>query len=340
MTTEEKKGVKGDDAVRKVFQVISQKAIGQDKPPSEKDDEGYYDKQIRRTRARRELEEEERRLKELDKQPEPPFQVRGGIDIGTIDVQEERRRRENELESERQAAAQRAQEVEAENKRLQQELYQERIESLRRDFSEKFEELQRAAQSGNQKNFTDQYNEVLTIAKELGLEKTGAGQDPMIQLELAKLNYQQSREEREFKWKMREDEKKWQLDMEKLKDEREFRRAELAQQAKKDEMFASFPQLLGGAIARGIMDGEGNEGEQPAPERKIQKESKRYHIEVDEGESGEIECPECHSPVVVAPSTKTAVCLGCNSKFDVVRKPQAEGVPAGTDSEYQQDEEE
>lgn len=310
--------MKGEEFRKRIAESLA-KGSNEGKPSSE-DDETYYDKQIRRARARRELEEEERRLKDLDKQPESPFSIRGGVDLGTINVQEERQRREAEMEQERQAAAQRAQQTEEENKNLKEQMYQERIESLRRDFQEKMDALQKTIQSGgSQKSFSEQYNELLSMAKEMGLEKTDTGQDPMIQLELAKLNYQQAKEDREFKWKMKQDDKQFQLEMQKMQDEREHRKAELAQQAKKDEMFASFPQRLGGAIAKGMMEGEEEEGIS-APATKRKEGGKAYHIEIGEGEAGEIPCPNCDTPVGVGPSSKAAVCVDCGSKFRVDRK--------------------
>jgi len=316
MTTEEKKPIKGEELLKQVGKrLISQ---GQTQSSSNEEDENYYDKQIRRTRARRELEEEEKRLKDMDKPPETPFQIRGGINIGEIDLQEQQRRREQEQDADRQATAQRAQEMETENKQLQNQLYQEKIESLRRDFSEKMETLQKTIQSGgSQKSFMEQWTEMQTMAKEMGLEKTSTGQDPMIQLELAKMNYQQAKEDREFKWQMKQDDKKWQLEMQKLQDDREFRHIELNQQAKKDEMFASLPQTIGGAISKGLIDGQG-EGEADHP---ITRQGKSYHIEIGEGESGDIICNNCDTPVGVGPTTTKAVCAGCNRIFNVTRKP-------------------
>ena len=62
-----------------------------------------------------------------------------------------------------------------------------------------------------------------------------------------------------------------------------------------------------GAAAQGVRVG----AEASAP--------KSFHIELNEGEAGTMECPSCKSPVGVGPETKVAECVGCHSKFEVVR---------------------
>ncbi len=282
-------------------------------------------------RAKRELEEEEARIKDLKKPPESPLQIRGGINIGDIDLTAMQQQREQELAAERAAASDRAQQQEAENKRLHEQLYNERVESMRKEFSEKMEALrQTIAGGGNQKTFSEQYAELVGMARELGLEKTGTGKDPMVELELAKLNFQQSKEEREFKWKMRQDEKTFAMQMEQMKQDREFRQAELMHKAKRDDLFASFPDMVGRAIAKGLVDSEQSAisagmnapiSNRPAP---AAKSGKLFHIEVGEGESGEIACGNCGTPVGVGSTSTEAVCVNCNSRFDIVRKPLAE----------------
>lgn len=40
-----------------------------------------------------------------------------------------------------------------------------------------------------------------------------------------------------------------------------------------------------------------------------------------EGDCGAIECPECRSPIGIGPTTRKAICLGCEAQFNIVRIP-------------------
>ena len=53
----------------------------------------YYEEELKKARAKRELEEEEQRLEATrNPQPsEPPFKISGGANLGTIDLQADRK---------------------------------------------------------------------------------------------------------------------------------------------------------------------------------------------------------------------------------------------------------
>jgi DNA repair exonuclease SbcCD ATPase subunit/DNA-directed RNA polymerase subunit RPC12/RpoP len=290
------------------------------KNAKEKDDskEDYWERKAREARAYREYMEEQKRLSNLDQpqQPEPPFKMSGELNLGKIDLQEERRQMREEMEQQRRAQEERASKLEQQLEQTKEELYKERVEALRTSFESKMQDLQKTIQQELTKNqgktFQEQFQELQELAKLLGFEKTRQGQDPMIQLELAKLDYERAREEREFKWKLRQDEKQWQLELQRLQDEREYRRAQLEQQAKKDEMFASFPQHLGSAIARGLLETKGEESIVP-------KGGQGQHIEAGWGESGEVECPSCGQAMAIGPTARQAVCASCGFKVPIKR---------------------
>ena len=297
---------------------MGQRASGE-KPPLP-DDDTYYEKQIRRTRARRELEEEDKKLKELDNPPqEPAFQVHGGINLGEIDIQEMQRKQEEKAEKERQDAAQRAEKLSEDKDKLQEDLYKEKMDNLRNEFSAKMDLLQKTIEGGgSKKSFTEQFAETQEIAKQLGFEKTSVGTDPKMELEIKKLEWQMKKEDREFQRQMKKDEREWQLRMEELKDQRYHKDQELNLQAKRDDMFAKAPAAIGGAIAKGMMEsgGESTDGH-------ISGKSKKYHIEAEDGIPGEVECPDCHTMVGIGPTSTGAVCVGCNSRFAIKRTPGA-----------------
>jgi hypothetical protein len=65
--------------------------------------------------------------------------------------------------------------------------------------------------------------------------------------------------------------------------------------------------------------------------RKTESESL---FRVEEGDYGAIECPKCHTPIGIGPTSQKAICVGCKSQFDIVRIPvgseESDGVWKGT----------
>lgn len=253
--------------------------------------------------------------------PQSPvdFKVSGHYDINqqTQDLQEQQRQAKEEAQRNQEATAIRLEKTEKERDEARQDLYKEKVDGLKRDFDTKMEQLRQDIQKGvSQKGFKEQYEEIFGMAKELGLEKTTAGRDPMVDLEIAKLDHEDKRAERQFRWQMRQDEKHFQLELEKMKGERDLRRQELEQQAKRDEIFTSWPDRIGSAIVKGMADEE---------ERQPERITKSYHIEIDQDVGGEIDCPHCQgkgtqSIVAIGPTSKTAACTTCGARFEVKRK--------------------
>lgn len=301
----------------------------------EKDGEGadYWTKKAAGAKARLDYQEYEQAMRMLGQTPEAPFTIKGAVDLGTIDVQQQQRDaqaqadkvrtdKDAELKTEREHSA-----------GLQDQLNKERTDSIRRDFDSKLTELNKTieqlatAPKKDDRPLHEQFKEQLTslreLAQDLGLEKTSTGQDPMIALELAKLNFSQAREEREFKWKMRQDEKNFQLEIRKANDEREHNQGLLQAQARKDDMLASLPEQIGGAFARGIKGSSRGGAPQPVGQSRADPQA----IRIGEGESGAIGCAECESMIEVAPTTTVAQCLGCNARYPIIRVPAGEPQP-------------
>jgi len=299
-------------------------------------DKGYWQQKAEEARARHDYMEYEHAIKMMEGQPpETPFKVTGEFNLGKVDFQEQQRKAQEVADKARQETSKELKEERERATKAEQNLYTERIENLRHDFEHQMGELNKTIEklltAGRRderpiyEQFKEQFTAAQTFAKELGFEKTSGGQDPMVTLELKKMEYQQAREDREFKWKMRQDEKQFQLDIQKMNDDREYHRAQLDQQAKKDQIFASLPQQIGAAFARGVLD---NEGGAP-PGGTIQRQqapAKPYHLEAPEGESGEIDCPTCQAKVGIGPDTTSAECAWCRSKFTITRIP-ATGTP-------------
>lgn len=67
---------------------------------------------------------------------------------------------------------------------------------------------------------------------------------------------------------------------------------------------------------------------EPSPNqysRGNERKASESSLQAGEGDCGTIECPECRTPMGIAPKTRTAICVGCEAQFDIVR------IPAGAE---------
>lgn len=289
-------------------------------------DDEYWARKAKEAKSRLDYQESQHALQQLDQKPETPFRVSGEVNLGKFDLQEQQRLANEAAAKSRQAMDGEIREERDKRQAAEQALYAERVEGLRRDFTTKIAELNgtieklatapRRDERSILEEFKEQFNTLQTMAKEFGFARTSDGQDPMIQLELAKLSMQQAKDEREFKRQMREDDKRWQIEIQKLQDDREHKRAQVQVQAKRDDMIASFPEHIGAAVARGLVD-RGQSTPAPGFARPVQQSQ----TAAPAGKLATIPCPECKSPIAIAPDTSIATCAMCNSQFQVNRQP-------------------
>jgi ribosomal protein L37AE/L43A len=132
-----------------------------------------------------------------------------------------------------------------------------------------------------------------------------------------------------------------QTTLETMKDERERRAQEFALRIKqfdlerqdkiseaqgkiqveqeRNKMISGGLETVGRAIGHGLADGSREVA--PGSIGARQTESpKSYHIELNENQADEFDCPKCAARIAVGPTTTVAQCVGCQSKFPVVRK--------------------
>ena len=325
--------------VEDVFRPKTIAAIDPRVVAEKEDGDEYWTRKAREARARLDYQEYEHAMQQMGHTPDPAFKVSGSVNLGNFDLQEQQRQASEGADRARRDGEASLKAEREKREAAEQALYQERVESLRSDFNTKIgqltqtiEKLATAPQRDERpihEQFKDQFHSLQDLAKELGMERTQNGQDPMIQLELAKLNYQQAREDREFKRQMRDDEKRWQLEMQKLQDTRDYQRAQLNQQAKKDDMVASLPEHIGAAIGRGLRDrSEG--GQPPASQRVAQQppKSQAYSITLAPGQELTVPCPNCQTTVGLGPDTELAQCVGCDAQFLVKRRGDMPAQPS------------
>ena len=165
----------------------------------------------------------------------------------------------------------------------------------------------------------DQYNQTKELAAQLGYVAPGAAtSDLQTTLALKKMEFEHSAEERRTRREERAEERRWQLELRRLDDEREARHKKEDREAKRDEMFANAPALVGSAIAKGVMEAQGGGSVASSASPTSSKKSK-HAIEADEGEAGEAQCAECSAPVAVGATARTAICANCGTKFNIKR---------------------
>ncbi len=261
------------------------------------------------------------------------FKVTGGIDMGHINYQELMQQQIKDREVLRQEAAEAAANQTQVSESLRQRLHESEMELIKTSFSAQMQMLNKTIEgSASRGSFMQEYQGMMDTAKALGLSHPQATSDMTTQLDLKKMEFENTRElrrmgredkrsDREFQRQLNKDAE----DREDRKTEREVQRATAAAaiqgEREKRNMFAAPFETVGMALAKGLMDSNGgvsaDTGEQPP--RKQKRSAKR--LEVDQGESGVTNCPECGEPVAFAPTARSAVCSSCDATFAIDRVP-------------------
>ncbi len=200
---------------------------------------------------------------------------------------------------------------------LRERLHAKEMEVLKTSFEAQIGMLGKMIeQNASRGSFMDQYNVTKEFATQLGFAAPGAGSsDIQTTLALKKMEFEETRANRRESREAKAEERRWQMGLRKLDDDREATREEQARQSKRDEMFANAPAMVGSAIAKGFMA----RGE---PEAAAGGKSRQV-VEVGVGESGTVKCANktCLQPVAIGPTAKTAICAGCETKYSIRRVP-------------------
>jgi len=286
---------------------------------SEKKDEGtaYWETAVKNTRLQREFKTEKKLMEELENPPAPPqepsFKVTGGVNLGTIDLQEQQRLAREETAKAQEEGRKRVEKAETAAQESRDALAAAQLTHLRENLSGQIAALQNAISSGQRGDIVSELDNIEKVAARLGLGRTdGGGIDLNTTLALKKLEQEMKREDRRFALEMKKDERLWQIELKRLESEDKDRQARAEAERGKYAMIASLPEQLGGVIARGLTARADDIAAQPKPAR-------ARAIQAGEGEAGEIECPVCQSPVGIGPTAEHATCAGCGQGFDIRR---------------------
>lgn len=288
--------------------------------PSAPEDDAYWKGRRDAARARREYMEESALTERIQNPsaPEPPVAISGKINLGEFNIQEQQKQATEAAERARIAAEEREETLRRERDAAKGELVQEQIRTLQTSFEQRLQGIVNALNQNQNKespSFIDQYKGFVMVAKELGLNSPpdpGAA-DISARLAVLKLEAEIKRADREFEWRMEEARRQARIDEKRYGLEEAESAARIQAEQERNEIFTNLPALVGGAIAAGVKHKGKEDGDQP------EKKAKSFSIEVGAGEAGEFDCPNCQAPVALGPTTTTAICANCQSKFPIKR---------------------
>jgi len=218
------------------------------------------------------------------------------------------------------SAEERAQRAEVEvaterDKRLetQEKLEQERMANLRSDFTKQLDDLKKLLEGGvgSKQSITEKIAEVKSNAEELGYGPKQAGgipADVQIQLQDSEHKFQLEIERLKDDRERRSEEMK--LAFMKYGDDKEFKKQELQQEAnanaERTQLMRDGLATIGRVAGKAMVEGGGGGVAQKTTAR-------QYPLTADEGETGEFDCPGCGSKLYLAPDAMIVSCPGCGS---------------------------
>lgn len=298
------------------------------KEKEDSDDSEYWEKKQRTARARREYEEEEARTKKLKedegKTPEPPFQVKGSVNLGTFDLQAEQEKLRATIAQIQEESRIKQEALEKTAASYKDELYKIQIKMVEDTTRAQIESMQKSLEQNltksQQRSITDQIAEIGQIANVLGYRKpeAEAGLPAEIRLQMLKIDIDEKQTQRKFEWDKMVAERNWQLELKKLDQENVARMAKIQEEKEKRNIWATPFESLGMAIAKGLLDsGNGGKVTRGGPVKRS-----AHKLQAEDGESGEVECPECREPIAIAPTAKSATCPSCETRISINRTPR------------------
>ena len=322
----------------------------------------YWEEKRNETRAMREAVAEENALEMLQNPPmqEPPIQMKGTINLGNIDFQEQARTAAAALENRAAAAEENARKLAEENSKLKNDLLANTINAMQTNLGGQIAKLQAdlAGNRGSSKSIGEQLKEIIDSANLLGYIKPEAQKtapmisnatDAAIQLEMVRLQLQDKATERQFTWQMERDRRQWNLDLKKLDQANKVAMAEVTRQRDRDQILPNFLPMLGDTIAKGLISSRGGAPVASRPANPVQRQPTRptpikgaesfspdietenpdssptQKIQAEIGEAGTTPCRNCGQIIAIGPTATRAVCAACGLEAEIVRV----GAPDG-----------
>lgn len=244
------------------------------------------------------------------------IKVDGAFKLGTIDWQQEQKERIAERDRLREQAEESAAHQQQVSEELREKLHAAEIDVLKTSFNAQMQLItEMIKQNASKGSFAEQLNAAREIAKDLGFSQGKPnGGDLMIQIELKKLDFEQAKALRELTRAEKAEQRKWEMEIRRLDEEKEERKARLANDEKRLEFFKGAPKVLGEAIGQAILAGGVNK-----PISGKTGKAQHYEMPAEQGEGGSTVCPQCESEIGVGPTARLAVCSNCGTKITIKR---------------------
>ena len=254
-------------------------------------------------------------------QPEG-FQLTGGVNLGTIDFQAQQQRLEDELKRMKEEADASAGHLSEQNEQLRREIHSKELELITTTLTAQMQASDRRVEQLIQQNasrgsIVEELQRQKDLAKELGYIKPEGTGDIMAQIELKKLDFDQTLRLREFDEENKKRDRDWEIEKVRLQDERDGRKREDQRDKDRMDTLAGGLARIGDAGAKAVMDrhATGGGGGQVSQKRST------YTAEALIGEEGETSCPnsECDGVIYIAPTARNAECAKCHAVLSIKR---------------------
>jgi hypothetical protein len=249
------------------------------------------------------------------------FGVTGEVNLGKIDLDEERKRASEELKILKKEQDEQLRTLGSINDELRERIHAKEMEALTYKFESQMNTLMKMIDDKSSRgDFTKQLEAAKETAALLGYQPNnggGGGRDIALELKLKEIEHNNLMQLRQFEEEAKDREIQRRIDLQKLEDDREFRKAEAERQAKRDEMFASFPEILGRGIARGLA--ERSTEQSPNPTGASLNRQPQPGIVAPIGEEGEANCGNCGTVMWVGKKSTQAVCAKCGTRYPIQR---------------------
>ena len=259
------------------------------------------------------------------------FKLKGSFNMGEFNFLELLNSQRAELQLLKTDAEKQAQSQAGISDDLRERLHAKDLEVLTTGFNYQFQMMNKVLESqGSKGSFMDQYNMTKELAGQIGFVAPGAQtSDLTTQLELKKMEFNQIMELRKMAREEKHSDRQFQLDIAKAEDERQQRKIDQDRAAKRDDMIAGAPALVGRAIGKALAEGGGEvaEGISGTPGKKGE-----YSVDVASGAVGKMDCPKpgCGEAIGIGPTARAAVCAKCGTRVQIKRTAGAEGGAEST----------
>ncbi len=253
-----------------------------------------------------------------------PFEVKGSVNLGTIDFQKQQEELKASIATIQQSANEQIKALNESNAHYRDEVHKIQITMVENTLKAQIDNLQKTIETGlvkpQDKSITAQIDDITKIAGVLGYTKPDAqsGLPAELQLRMLEMELAEKGRDREFELHKIESERNWTLALKKIEIEGTNRTAEIQSEREKRGMFISPFETIGAALAKGLADSNADAGG-GVTRRVPKKASKGAAIETGVGESGVTECPQCGEPLAIAPTARSAVCSSCETTFAINR---------------------